>query len=306
MPPVDGGIVNGMTDATLVTADDGVVNRIYAGDVQGNLWRFDFGGDIDWSKLHDGVPSRPLFVAQDANRNRQPITQKPAVVFAPGGGYIVLFGTGKYMERADLKESRYATQSFYGILDTLTDRVSGRNELEERILLASDDDGPLEIGGSEFRYGMPGAGKGWYFDFPESNETGERSISAASIFDTQLAFNTLLPPRNPCAHPGGRSYVLNTLTGLPANGSFTGYPATAGFPGAASLFATTPAETSERDATGKRRVQRKIETIGADPDAQPGSPPVKRTVVETVTVAGRLSWREIVNWLEHRPSLGRK
>ncbi|MFD2273240.1 hypothetical protein ACFS07_25070 [Undibacterium arcticum] len=29
------------------------------------------------------------------------MTEQPKVVFAPGGGYVVLFGTGKFVENAD-------------------------------------------------------------------------------------------------------------------------------------------------------------------------------------------------------------
>lgn len=112
----------------------------------------------------------------------------------------------------------------------------------------------------------------------------------------------MIPDENRCAKPRGRFYVLNTLTGLPAGANLTGYPTDAGFPGIPVILASMPLETAERDATGKRRITRKIEarkTETADSDEQ-GSQPENRTIVETVTTAGRLSWREIVNWLELR------
>lgn len=303
LPISEAKSANGMSDVALVRIADGSASHAYAGDVQGNLWRFDFSGYAPWQRAFDDAPPQPLFAARDAAGKRQPILQKPHVVFAPSGGYVVLFGTGKYLEQDDLKESGYATQSFYAVWDDEGSRIGGRSALTERTLMPSGDGGTLEISGHAFRYGMSGAGdKGWYVDFIDSANSGERSVSPASLFDTQLAFRTLIPGRSRCAKPSGRLYVLNTLTGLPATASFTGDLSDAGFPGVPVILAAMPTEIAERDATGKRRVRRKLEIADAGDPAQPGTPAERKTIVETVTTAGRLSWREIVNWLELRRS----
>jgi type IV pilus assembly protein PilY1 len=305
MPISDTKIANGMSDVALVRIADGSVSHGYAGDMQGNLWRFDFSGVAPWPNALGSMPPQPLFVARDANGMRQPILQKPHVVFASTSGHIVLFGTGKYLEQNDLKESAYATQSFYAVWDDDSKRIAGRGALTERTLLPSGDGNSLQISGNPFRYGMPGAGdKGWVVDFIDSDKTGERSVSPASLFDNQLAFRTLIPSKNRCVKPSGRFYILNTLTGLSAgagaSASFTVELSDAGFPGMPIIVATTPTEIAERDATGKRRVIRKLEIVDSTDPTQPSVEPKRKTIVETVTTAGRLSWREIVNWLELR------
>ena len=300
----DRQLANGMSDVAVVPAGDGTASHAYAGDMQGNLWRFDFSGNAPWPDALGTASPRPLFVARDAGGRRQPITQKPGVAFAPGDGYLVLFGTGRYLERADLDRKSYETQSFYALLDDDGERISGRKALMPRRLQSVQNDAVLEISGDAFGFGMPGPGEqGWYVDFIDSDTTGERSISPVSIVDTSLLFHTLLPSEGACEQPHGRSYVLNTVTGLSASAHLTGYLSETFFPDIPPLSSMTPFDadvtdgTVERDATGKRRITRKIQTVSP---AEDGSPPAVKTIVETVTTAGRLSWREIVNWLELR------
>ena len=66
-------------------------------------------------------------------------------------------------------------------------------------------------------------------------------------------------------------------------------------------------ENPPREATGKRRLKKKLEVLDPVVSDQSGQ---KKTapgiVTETVTVSGRLSWREIVNWIELRTSATKK
>jgi type IV pilus assembly protein PilY1 len=100
------------------TEDDlnGAVDFVYAGDVQGNLWRFDLSGDAKtWT-----APTQPLLVAKDPAGLPQPITAQPLVVRKRDrkavSGIMVYVGTGKFFELDDLKDT--SVQSFYGVLDT--------------------------------------------------------------------------------------------------------------------------------------------------------------------------------------------
>ncbi|WP_295998041.1 PilC/PilY family type IV pilus protein [Rugamonas sp.] len=85
-PLSDAALPNGLGAPALVAGVDGVVRYAYAGDLQGNLWRFDFSGRPPW-RVGPGAGPAPLFVARDAGGVRQPITQQPRVVYASGGGY---------------------------------------------------------------------------------------------------------------------------------------------------------------------------------------------------------------------------
>lgn len=244
----------------------------------------------------------------DQAGNKQAITQKIQVVYAPNGAYLLLFGTGKFMEAADMDVARFKTQSFYGVLDTLDGKIITRSQLLERKLVpASSNANALEISGSVIKYGLfSNSDKGWYFDFLDSNKTGERSVSSALVRDGSLFFNTLIPSKDPCHPHGGRSYVLNVLTGLPAYANISAYLISTSLLNAPTVMAITSGQ-SERDGTGKRSVKKKLEVLDPVVSEKSGTTsPLPKPATETTTISGRLSWREIVNWVELRTSAIKK
>lgn len=88
----DGG--NGLASPAVVDRyGDKEADYIYAGDLKGNLWKFDVteGGEL---------PAQKLFIAE-RNGHTQPITGKPEVGNDPDGGIFVYFGTGKFLEKTD-------------------------------------------------------------------------------------------------------------------------------------------------------------------------------------------------------------
>ena len=120
---------NGLSTPIAVDIDnDRIVDYIYAGDLKGNLWKFDVSdsSDTNWAVAYSGSP---LYVAADKTTPtavRQPITVKPQVGRASasgqaGEGVMVYFGTGKYFEVGDnilpTSPSTPQVQSFYGIWD---------------------------------------------------------------------------------------------------------------------------------------------------------------------------------------------
>ncbi len=131
---VDTGVTNcnGLSTPVLVDVDfDDRVDYVYAGDLQGNLWKFDltssdfndwgaaFGVDNDLDgciNFADGDAPEPLFQAKGPTGSLQPITVKPDVMsHCYRHGYIVTFGTGKYLGESDLSD--LSTQAVYGIWD---------------------------------------------------------------------------------------------------------------------------------------------------------------------------------------------
>ena len=120
--------VNGLGEVFPVDLDgDFITDYIYAGDLRGNMWRFDLtsASSNGWSV---GLDGNPLFTATDSSGAPQPITAQPQVAVHPYGinyGAMVYFGTGKYLETDDreartqqLDDDYYSIQnSFYGIQD---------------------------------------------------------------------------------------------------------------------------------------------------------------------------------------------
>ena len=108
---------NGLSNVTVVNNAGltSAANTLYAGDLQGNLWRVD---------ITNSNPSAwtvsVIFQARDpVNNNPQPITTTPAVTLNPQYpnllGTFVVFGTGQLLSFADLATTQ--TQSLYSIFD---------------------------------------------------------------------------------------------------------------------------------------------------------------------------------------------
>jgi len=86
------------------------VERIYGGDLLGNIWRFDVNGDMG------GNAVELVGIAKDAADVTQPITSAPALPRKDGKHYVVL-GTGRLLHSDDVPKEQ--VHSVYSIVDTL-------------------------------------------------------------------------------------------------------------------------------------------------------------------------------------------
>ena len=106
-----GQVATGLVNFRPIFGADRQVTAVYAGDLQGNLWKLDFAahGKDEWtleklSAFNDGNEANPLplFIAMDAAGQRQPITMAPSVAAGPAYNgartTYVAFCTGKYLE----------------------------------------------------------------------------------------------------------------------------------------------------------------------------------------------------------------
>lgn len=205
--------------------DDGVVDFVYAGDLKGNLWKFDVTStnQADWKVAFSGVP---LFVAKDSSANPQPITTAPQAMQNPLGGVMVLFGTGKYLETSDTTTN--STQTFYGVWDkdgttTVTDRSMLVQQTITETQFVTQVAGDLltqkyRITTQNFVTPTDWDTKyGWYLDFPAPSPTtdpGERISYNPLLRNDRIVFPTLIPSNTPCL-AGGSSWLmeLDALTG---------------------------------------------------------------------------------------------
>jgi type IV pilus assembly protein PilY1 len=228
--PVPSGTVgqpNGLATPAVADIDgDNIADYIFAGDLNGNMWRFDVTSATpgDWD---DASNFKAIFTAKDSATppNPQPITSRPAVAFHPYSlpGLMVYFGTGKYLETTDASIVGATTQTFYGIWDQ-KDAISPiaaptRNDLLEQEVLTT-----ITAGGGEFREttneaitwrdGVPLPTPnhiGWYMDLPTP---GERVFVNPVLTERRLIFATVIPSSDPCT-VGGDGWLM-CLT--PGNG----------------------------------------------------------------------------------------
>lgn len=300
---------NSLSSPSFAVGNNGAVRFAYAGDLQGNLWRFDFSGLPPWPKVR--TSDTPVFFAKDEYGTPQPITMQPRIIFAPGGGYVVLFGTGKFIEEADTEKANFKVQSFYGIYDTThnQDSVTGRSQLALRTL-TKENDGGLDIAGNEFTYGVSaGNKKGWYFDFLESDKTGERSVANPVTAFGKLFFNSLTIHSKPCTQGSGRSYFLDALTGLTRSGEKTGFLSEFGLIGS-PLLLDLGAVIGDSNSIGKAVAKKKYAILNVGTGGLTGaaaSANNQGTVGNSVTLpARRFSWREVLNWQELHDAANKK
>lgn len=212
----DIGPNNGLSTPVLFdTNGDGLEDTAYAGDLKGNLWKFDLSNanPASWAVALGGTP---LFSATDASNNAQPITTPPIVTIHPAGGRMVVFGTGKYLETTD--NSSTGTQTLYGIRDQNV-AVGGRADLTPQVFTT------VTLSGGTFRTldvgcdndpltpepDCPANPKGWHIDLPTS---GERVTGSPKLEVDGLWVNSFIPSVTPCDFGGtGFLYGINYLTG---------------------------------------------------------------------------------------------
>jgi type IV pilus assembly protein PilY1 len=226
---------NGLGGITPLYDQNRNVVAIYAGDRLGRMWKFDLSANS--ASAWAATPATKLFEAISPSPSGQPqaITAAPRVMQHPLGGRILIFGTGKVFEEADLTDVA-TVHSVYGIREgtataptvaatatksdllqlTLVDQVDGTTGDRFRQLTGVPD---ADSGG--FPWTGAGAKRGWYFDLRASSARGERVVQAP-VENFGFANITTYEPSedgNPCLG-GGKSFFYR----LDIAGSFTRAP----------------------------------------------------------------------------------
>ena len=219
---------NGLSSLTAVNSGGevaGFANLVYAGDLQGNLWRVDISNPNPalWAVS-------VLFEAYDAvpGGNRQPITTKPVVSLNPRFpqilGTMVMVGTGQFLGVPDMTNEN--VQSIYGVYDPPGGQATPltRSNLLQQTLHTANIT-TASGGTEEVRYitgtaGTVPSNPGWFIDL--SLLSGERVINDPRLESGgELVLTTYqpIPPAAGTCNASGSAYlmVLNFATG----GSFT-------------------------------------------------------------------------------------
>ena len=214
---------NGLAGAALVLDGDKNIVGVYAGDLKGNLWKFDLTGD----SLDLASNGAPLFVAQDANGNRQPITAAVNFTKHPNGGNIVVFGTGQYLHSTD--PASLMKQTAYGVWDNAKLQTSGwtggsatsRSALLKQEFLYEDVIGDRKWRIVSNRSISWATQRGWYVDLisPVDGPQGERINYQAGIIpgSGEVVFTSIVPTASDDPCMAGTAYrwifILDSRTG---------------------------------------------------------------------------------------------
>lgn len=199
---------NGLSAPTPVDTDrDGLMDTIYAGDLMGNMHKFQFsrvsGLDLVLARPSDsGAAWRYIGIVYASG---QPITTAPSVVAAcEGTGWNVLFGTGKLNEELD--DTDTANRGFYNVLDR---SPSSSLTVPASDVVAIGAFSPVDLGnglvGRNWTTPNLSGRRGWRMTF----SNGERVLTNSTIPpDTgAVLFATTRPRGNVCS-AGDSGYVM--------------------------------------------------------------------------------------------------
>jgi len=238
---------NGIAYAAPADLDgDHIADYVYAGDLQGNVWRFDLTSN---NPSRWAVTPGPLFTAPSG----QPITT--TIVGASGSSspgmtpqVMLLFGTGQKFPLSNLNAATYApgTQTLYGVWDwnmsgwnsissvqyaslaaSATGLGGANNTVQQANLTQQTATINAATGDRDMAAAQPicwagtstcsGANNmfGWYLNLPGVNE---QIIYNPELIQQALTVNSVVPAANDptsCAIPSdtGFTYVLYAMTG---------------------------------------------------------------------------------------------
>lgn len=174
----DSGSGNGMAAPRWEDYDgDGVADVAYAGDLQGNMWKFDLSSanDADWDvayKLNN--VNKPLYRAtyvDSGTTKGLPITTAPSLLYMGKGGLLVNFATGNAFEGPDFNTG--VTYRVYGIWDRPGLNASGGRALPTgtTTLVARtatrNSNGVVTLTGGTIDWTTK---DGWYWSLPVASE----------------------------------------------------------------------------------------------------------------------------------------
>jgi type IV pilus assembly protein PilY1 len=214
-------VANGLSSVTAVNSY-GVLGQaadtVYAGDLQGNVWRVD---------IRDSNPANwvvsVIFQAKDSSGTRQPITTAPAVALNPHyprlKGNMVYVGTGQLLNINDLSTTQ--TQTLYGIFDPPTSSspplgfsgIPTRSNLVQQTMTTTTVSGvSVRVEGTVQSVNIP-TDRGWYIDF--NLAAGERFVTDPQVEAGYALVVVTYQPNTSSCTGGGNAWltVVNSGTG---------------------------------------------------------------------------------------------
>jgi type IV pilus assembly protein PilY1 len=193
---------SGLTQAMGFAPDqtDYTADSVYAGDLNGQVWRFDLTGTSGYYN-----PPTQIALLTDPTGNPQPITVPPLIDVHPTNRErYVMIATGKLLANQDIGSTQI--QTFYAIIDGTNAAFKsfatpvGRANLAQVTSLLTPPSG------------LPMTTSGWYYDLHVG-----RVITPLKSYYGYAGFVTLDPSLDACSPTGtGDVYAFNYATGSSA------------------------------------------------------------------------------------------
>ena len=278
---------NGLSSPTVFDAGgDGAADFVYAGDMLGNLWRFNISAATP-STWTAAASRSKLFAAGSS----KPISAAPALALDPKDFKLwIFFGTGRYLAEGDPGDT--AVQSWYGMRDSATEIPEA--DLQRRTIVEQTTLSGLKVRTFETAGALGAGKKGWFVDlvtppYPPGTAQGERMITNQRVVGRTLIASSIIPNTDPCAS-GGSGFInaIDAFTGASLTSSFFDVDGDGQFAddavngrpvGSLDLNVAMPTEPALVES---------ILVVGGSNSATGDVP------VDLSALYGRISWREVV------------
>lgn len=217
-------VSNGLSSVTVINSygqSSLPADRVYAGDLEGNLWRIDITNS-DPSQWAVTV----ILQATDSSGNAQPITTAPAATLNPSYpiylGDMVFVGTGQLLGLSDLATTQ--VQTLYGVFDAPTGAsfaapscsssstsscalTRSNNKMEQQTMISGGtvDGVAVRVAGDPVNAVQIPRQFGWYVDF--NLDSGERIVDDPQLEAGGGLIVTSYQPNSSECIGGGNSWL---------------------------------------------------------------------------------------------------
>jgi type IV pilus assembly protein PilY1 len=212
---------NGLGQPNLLLNSNREVTAIYAGDLKGNLWKFDTSSSTaaSWNAAFSATP---LVTVTGPAGTLQPITVMPEITEHPNGGAMITFGTGKLFETGDtattnLPNVNLDTQSIYGIWDKPSETTGITLTTLTRAALLQVQAAPTFSATATYAASSAsapafGTQRGWAIDLGSG---GERvNLAPQQVKKVLFVVANKPAPADPCGAGGSaKVFVVDPVTG---------------------------------------------------------------------------------------------
>jgi type IV pilus assembly protein PilY1 len=260
--------------------NDGYIDKVYIGDVGGQLWKFDVaptGGATLSGGLVNNWTGKRLFAAASSQTNppaageyypAQAIYFPPALAYDANYNLWVFFGTGDRFHPNNTSSNR-----FYAIKEN-TNMNNGSTLTESSLANVTSGSGTVS--------------QGWYIALASN----EKVLASSDVFNSVVLFTSFTPTTAAACGTGGgdaKLYAVNLLTGDAAINLTTGAVLTSG------QSALTMAKTIGTGIPSKPIVNINMSGNSGTPWVITGTTnqQISNTQIPTVSTRRLIGWREV-------------